>query len=512
MLHKTWLEYKVLCQFQGFLGNVFLTTTSLLLLCHSIERYAAVARCRYDRLKSVFGRLLIGMFLLSGAVLSVLFIKRDPIYFAPGLFSCDIIKDEMSFVIGILTTVGPCFCCILLSIFAVWKVYIHHRIEPINMHRPTTTENMFGVRSSNNVHQPCRFSVNHLSEMTALGNLRRSTKALSILQVILATLIVTSFMLKNISRSTNAGEDEFLRISLFLTGVASLLQPSILLLMSKPMRRQVLELLFRQHRIAVASRESFRIIQPTIQPRDEPISSVQIPNFLIQEQEMNIHVHVVPNDNVIDSKRESIVSSFSCEIQMETATPRKDLNQFALRRNVENGISVRSSITSSSESVFVRIGSGWPASSPSIVLSDNRSMIKSRISLGSVTIGSTSRYGSTDSADSFCVRRQTLPPLSYNLSLVHKILPQAWVSEQCNKNSPLKRRHTLHSRSTRLGENSQSLLTPIENAGSLECSPRISTHSNSTTRRHSIRASRVASCLGKLQEFASNDSLFETVQ
>lgn len=29
-------------------------------------RYAAVARCRYDRLKSVFGRLLIGMFLLSG--------------------------------------------------------------------------------------------------------------------------------------------------------------------------------------------------------------------------------------------------------------------------------------------------------------------------------------------------------------------------------------------------------------------------------------------------------------
>ncbi|CAC5372263.1 unnamed protein product [Mytilus coruscus] len=370
---------------------------------------------------------------------------------------------------------------------------------------------MFGMRSSNNIHQPCRFSVNHLSEITAVGNLRRSTKALSILQVILATLIVTSFMLKNISRSTNEGQDEFLRIGLFLMGVASLLQPSILLLMSKPMRRQVLELLFRQHRIAVASSESFRIIQHTIEPRNEPISSIQLPDFLIPKQEMNIHVHVVPNDNVIDSQRDSIVSSFSCDIQMETTTPRKELNQFVGRRNVENGISIRSSITSSSESVFVRIGSGWPSSSPSINLSENLSMIRSRLSLGSVTIGSTSRYGSTDSSDSFGLRRQTLPPLSYNLSLVHKILPQAWVSEQCKKNSPLQRRHTLHCRSTRLGENCQSLLTPIEDVGSLECSPRISTHSNSNM-RHSIRTSRVTSCLCKLQEFASNDSLFETKQ
>ena len=340
----------------------------------------------------------------------------------------------------------------------------------------------------------------------------------------LAAAILTTFLSRHVSYVDFDGSHELVRLSLFFTGIAVLVQPCILLLFSNSLKTSIFELLFRQKMASVHVTQPFRLIQDTPRPRSDLISTSEIPAFLQQNKEMDIHVQVSSNmpssgeENEI-SRKESILSTISCEIQFATfqnAAPKESCEtEREIPRYTERERLVSFSSTTSNDSLFIRIGTSidaripWVASSPSIVLSDSLPKIRSRISIDTISSNySKSRTGSSDSEQEM-QRRQTAPPLSYNMSLVHKILPQAWVSENIPQESPVKRRHSLHTKSTKLGDRMQVVgtLTPVESVGSMEVSPRISTDSSCLIARHPLRMSRLHSCLHKLEEASSRDSL-----
>lgn len=452
--------------------------------------------------------------LFLGIAVGFVFMREDPISYIPGYFSCGITKTKLSITISTITLAIPCLLCILISVLVIYKVHCN---EGNLVEADFTRDNSL---ASGHLHfvQPSRM-VNEIyrqrnNNTPRISHLKRSIMVISYLQVLLATIIFIIFILDHLMTATH---EKLYNTRLFLTSLTCLLQPSIVLIICRPIRKRVDEILCSRQRTINGTLEPFSLTSSVPMPRVDTSYSNILPKFLNHGNGLNIEVQIASdtiNENATkdDTRRHTIGSNFSYDFNIKPRSQTRESEQTGLTRQVDERLSIRSSRTST-DSVFVRINTSierrlpFQRSSQRSLKSNGSHIFKTYLSIENLTDMNRPYFESAVSTpDQDFPRRHTRPILSYNM--VHKILPQVWVSEHKQKSRPLSRRHSMQISSASFEHGHHDLPTPVESVVSLEYSPPISIQSNSSyTRRSSIRTNRLNYCLGKLQEFSFDPSV-----